>query len=682
MNKIRIKRKSFSYSVGFIVAVLVATSCAVAQENMLSVRNISALQAINSSTLNGNNAVMVLGYYNPGDRGGGLFQWQPNSTTTADGGRYLASSNPLSPPGRWERMLSGETANVKMWGAMGNIAGGVAIPSNVAAANDDTAAIQNALNACPGWGNSGGFWTAELLVPTGFYKVTSTLVAHANLIKIRGESARMTCLVMPLGIQKDILRTTVADRAIAVADGNAGYDENLRIEDITLFFATDSGGYSTQSPHNLNNSALVICNPVEGTTIRNVFTSGGGYGIRCFGGGIGAPAAFRDVVCSDAAIAGLCIEPVPGAFHASGQVSISGITGDQRFDDSLSNACLVKFVNFVGVASIQDLNAEAAYGGGVIQHKFPEPSSGWGSGAPMGLISIMNCSVNLGSTFNRYEVGPDFLVLKGGERTASVTMQNINLYAGNLIRDELTGRTVVPHDSYASGLSQGSCRVPTSYEALSSGGYVRSRLVVGDKAIYTFSPPQPGWYRVMEGFATHGHWRMGGKLEVTSFYDSSEFSVDVLATSGSDAAAINVIRSVKDGVFPPSVTKARAGVYVDPQSNAYGFVDIFVERLQTDLNMQPITLAYSIFDARNLIVSSGTTPLVAPKVPLVDGNPAPSGYTLTQCVTNSLVRTGAVSLTQSLTNSVNGTESKSLTKQHQSFINLSEKMQTNHFRSR
>src|SRR6185369_521573 len=156
-----------------------------------------------------------------------------------------------------------------------------------------------------------------------------------------------------------------------------------------------------------------------------------------------------------------------------------------------------------------------------------------------------------------------FLVLKGGERTASVTMQHINLYAGNLIRDELTGRTVAPYDAYASGLSQGSCRVPTSYEALTTGSYVRSRLVVGDKAIYTFTPPQTGWYRVMEGFATQGHWRMGGKLEITSFSDSSELGVDVLATSGSDAATINVIRSVKDGVFPPSVTKARAGVYVD-----------------------------------------------------------------------------------------------------------------------
>ncbi len=656
MIKIKMMTKSIGCSAGINLAVLLVAYCVGAQEAMLSVRDIAALQAINTSALGGNNTAMVLGYHHPGDRGGGTFLWQPGSGAIPDGGRYLVSLNALSSPGRWERMLNGETANVKMWGAMGNM--GVPTPPNVAAANDDTVAIQNALTACPGGGNNGGFWTGELLFPSGFYKVTSTLVAHAHLLKIRGESARTTHLVMPLGIQKDILRTVVADRAIAIGDGNAAHDENLRIEDLTLFFATESGFYFNQSAHNSVNSALVICNPVEGTSIRNVSTWGGAYGIRCFGGGIGAPAAFRDIVCSDAAIAGLCIEPVPGFYHAAGQVSILGISGDQRFDDSFSNACLVKFVNFVGVASIQDLNAESAYGGGVIQHKFPERSSGWDGGAPMGLLSIMNCIVNLSPTFNGYNIGPDFLVLKGGERTASVTMQNINLYAGNLIRDELTGRTVAPHDAYAAGLSQGSCRVPTSYEALSSGGYVRSRLVVGDKAIYTFTPPQTGWYRVMEGFATHGQWRMGGKLEITSFYDSSEISVDVLATSASDAAAMTVIRSVKDGAFPPSVTKARAGVYVDAQTNPYGFVDIFVERLQADVNIRPITLAYSIFDARNLIVSGGTTPLLTPKTPLPDGNPAPSGYVLTHSVTNSLIRTGLVSLAESSTNTPSRSESK------------------------
>ena len=123
--------------------------------------------------------------------------------------------------------------------------------------------------------------------------------------------------------------------------------------------------------------------------------------------------------------------------------------------------------------------------------------------------------------------------------------------------------------------------------------------------------------------------------------------MDVLATSGSDLAAINVVRSVIDGPFPPCVTKARAGVYTDAQSAPYGFVDIFVERLSSDSSLQPITLAYSIFDSRNLAYSAGSMPLLAPTTPLPNGDPAASGYTLTQCVTNSLIRTPTNSLTRS-----------------------------------
>src|SRR5207247_265102 len=100
---------------------------------------------------------------------------------------------------------------------------------------DDWVPIQRALT------NAG---TAELLFPAGFYKVTNTLVVESSLRKIRGESARMTRLVMPLGINKDIFRTKTADAAIAANNGTADPDENLRIEDICFYFATGSGDYT------------------------------------------------------------------------------------------------------------------------------------------------------------------------------------------------------------------------------------------------------------------------------------------------------------------------------------------------------------------------------------------------------------------------------------------------------
>ena len=267
--------------VGVLLSLVLACS-AVAQDSMLIVTNIAQLQAINTSNLSATNATMVLGYWKAGDRGGGVFHWQVGDTTDVpDGGRFLTSSNALSPSGRWQREFIGETANVKMWGAKGNM-GDPHTPSNVAAAADDWLPIQTALTNVP---------TAELLFPAGFYKVTNTLVSDLFRLKIRGESARMTRLVMPLGITKDIFRTKIADAAIAANNGTATDEENIRIEDITFYFATASGTY-TQSDHNTNNAGLVICNPEEGTTIRNVGTAGGAYGIRCFWGGVGVSCGF------------------------------------------------------------------------------------------------------------------------------------------------------------------------------------------------------------------------------------------------------------------------------------------------------------------------------------------------------------------------------------------------------
>src|SRR5689334_8654134 len=76
MSKIKIesKRASISMSPGcraaISLALLFMAYCVGAQEPMMSVRNIAAMQAINTSNLGSINTAMVLGYYQPGDRGG------------------------------------------------------------------------------------------------------------------------------------------------------------------------------------------------------------------------------------------------------------------------------------------------------------------------------------------------------------------------------------------------------------------------------------------------------------------------------------------------------------------------------------------------------------------------------------------------------------------------------------
>lgn len=592
-----------------------------AQDYVLTVKTIAELQAINPSALGTTNAVFVQGYWSPGDRGGGTFRWDGSSSATQDYGRYFTS--PFT-TGRWTRLLNGEAANVKMWGARGDAQG--FSPTLMASATDDTVAIQNALNAC-----AGQFWCTELVFPAGFYKVTDTLVCSAHLLVIRGEGGRMTKLVMQYGVAKDIFRTqnynTVMNNGY-IAYGQ--YDEWLRIDDIEFRFASSTGGATASG--NATNTALGICFPQEGNTIKNFSTMGGGYGIRCLGGGNGAPAAFRDVVCSEAAVAGICIEPAPGTSVCGGEVSIVGLTGDY-FVTTENTATLLKFVNYVGVASVQNLNAEGYYGGGVIQHKFPEPASGWSWNTPMGLLTIKSSTCNLSSTNG-------FLVLNGGKRTASVTIENVNIYGGvHLIVDNVSGRNVRPTDGRAEGLSQGLCRMPVQYEGFNAGNSVPgdnhgSRLVIGGNLTYSFIPPTNGWYRVLRNGPIN---KVGGRLVINGRNDSTEFSVQV-PYGGSSGAQISVIRpTIDNGNYRPYVTKARAGCYESVAADgARGFVDIYVERLGTtgDWVTDQIVLSYPM-DGQG--INDNFPALLTPTAPLTSILPA-GDTVLYQCVTNSLTQ--------------------------------------------
>ena len=142
-----------------------------------------------------------------GDRGGGMFEWDPNASATPDDGFYIATNGWTTGNGRWVRQLNGEVANVKMWGAMGNINSGVLGLGFVSSAHDDTTNIQNAINAIGGALAPGGsFQPGELLIPSGWYKVTDTIIL-LNLIRLRGEYSRMSHIVMPYGVNKDIIQT-------------------------------------------------------------------------------------------------------------------------------------------------------------------------------------------------------------------------------------------------------------------------------------------------------------------------------------------------------------------------------------------------------------------------------------------------------------------------------------------
>jgi hypothetical protein len=95
------------------------------------VNSIVALKALGAGVVH---CLTVLGYYTPGDGGGGSFYWDASATEIDNGGTIIApTSNP--PTGRWKRLVD-DHLSVKWFGAIGD---GVH--------HGDTAAIQATINA-------------------------------------------------------------------------------------------------------------------------------------------------------------------------------------------------------------------------------------------------------------------------------------------------------------------------------------------------------------------------------------------------------------------------------------------------------------------------------------------------------------------------------------------------------
>jgi hypothetical protein len=136
---------------------------------------------------------------------------------------------------------------------------------------------------------------------------------------------------------------------------------------------------------------------------------------------------------------------------------------------------------------------------------------------------------------------------------------------------------------------------------------------------------------------------ISGKVSVTSFGESSEFGVNVLASYDTNAVELKVNRTMKANSwpYPPCVTKVRAGCYTDGGTGAYAFTDIYVERGISpagygDIDGPEITFSSPVYDFPNVSMGFGIPILLPPKVSTSSG--APAGCTLIQCVTNSLVR--------------------------------------------
>jgi len=569
--------------------LFLSLATATAHTTWVDADNIADLRTIDPSTdpSTATNIVLVEvpGYYQPGDRGGGMFIWT-NSSAADDGGGIIIP-NSHSGSGRWMRVFKGETPNVKMWGAKGD------------GSHNDTIAIQNAVNG------RNLLPISEILFPAGSYLVTNTIV-FTPIVHIKGEGSFNNTFVEMQG-DHDVFRTVNANNAINGAAYD--YDHGVIVEGMEI----DCDPSSTSA------AALVLCRVGEASVIRNLVTAYGGYGIRCFS--IGAPGPrYEHVSCFGTHVANFAFDgflPNGTEIGGGGSISMSTVSGD---GSAFGTNCFIRIDDCYAMMSIYDFKGEGSYGGGFIYYK-------QGLGVPypgfIGGVNIYGGSYN-GSGTN------DFVVVNSySAATPPVLINDVQLYSVRyLVNDLLTGRTT---DAFVGGLSQSTARMPVHYEARTfSGNFLtnHSVMTIGDTAIYKFRPPTTGWYRVMHQFNQH----FGGHLAVTSPRESSELDFDVTSNLGAPEW-INVSRQSGDYVYGlhPYVTKTRAGIFTDG-SYDYPFLDIYVGSTCDNDDFVALASPCTGFGDEGL----WTTPLITPTSALA--SIVPPGCTLSSCITNSLTR--------------------------------------------
>ena len=140
--------------------------------NDVFVQNIKSLKT--KVPINGSdNYVIVLGYYEPGDGGEGLFIWDPRSVEADDGGiTFIPTMSGFNSTGRWKRIINSNFLDAKWFGANPSLP-------------DNSKQIQAALDYLENGSKNEDFVGGGIHFSTGIYNVKSSLVINA-LSHIRG----------------------------------------------------------------------------------------------------------------------------------------------------------------------------------------------------------------------------------------------------------------------------------------------------------------------------------------------------------------------------------------------------------------------------------------------------------------------------------------------------------------
>jgi len=561
--------------------MLMTLAATVSHATHTVVTSIANLRAIAAPA--NNDTALLIDYYDPSassifpgaNRGGGLFRWTTDSTVKSYGedGGILITNGTTS--GIWQRILGGQVPNVRMWGAKGD------------GSTDDTSALQRALTSIRTFGN-------HLYFPAGNYKTTATLI-FADCLHIEGEGPVNSTFVTLTGssiTNKDIFRTMSADVAIqgnltALGNGQktnttthkvVDFAHGLIFENISMQFGPDT---NTWYAANQTGAGICLAQAGESSIIRNVWVTGGAYGIRCIGGGTPGLKVENSSFFYQT-WAGVCVQGIPlasGVDTGSGPITLTSISGDAMSQSQDATASLVQLSNVLANVTITDASAEGSYGNGVFHWYLAENDPDFSS------LKIGGGSLRLGGTNS---AGYDMLVLTpigtSCFNSPSVTVEPVNIYSCRyLVKDEFGNRNISAISYWPS--EQLPVRRPFQYRSVRYFNTGRvTQFTYGDTAYQTFLPTTTGWYRVINSY-NHGYLT-GGRLSIGSITDSEEFEFNVDAlTDGS----INVLRTGKDtgtSDTSPVVTKARAVTYwesnIGGDSSAAGYrtaIELYVKHV-------------------------------------------------------------------------------------------------------
>lgn len=302
-----------------------------------SVPNISVLRNV---TKDSSAATNVLGYYAPGDGGGGYFVWNSGSSATDNGGTIIASS--LGGTGRWFRQTP--VVNLyspEMFGARHN-------------GSDDTPFIEAAVNALQAvgggtlWATGGYVYTLQSysqnfqsvinIQPGVSYDGTGTYALGTN---VNHPSASFTGVCSGTN-----LTATSVTGAIAVNDIVSGPNPGSGIAGLTQIVSGPGGGgagvYVVSSPcfaagvplTTVKQFAYMMAafapKAIQGISIRNITLDYNGVGNSCGGQCSAVNGMIAIEVCDNILIDNVTF------LHNSGSNNVS--IGRNKFPYTCSNA--------------------------------------------------------------------------------------------------------------------------------------------------------------------------------------------------------------------------------------------------------------------------------------------------------------------------------------------------------